>query len=383
MNCYDSGEMKGSKYLTRIKIKALRAILYVKIVIRWASLLEIKENSDYLLVLLLIMRRYYYLLLLGLAVFISGCRQASNTTTLKLAHGLATNHPVHEAMVFMADKAAEKSGGKLQIDIYPAQQLGTERQLLELLQIGSIAITKVSAGVLENFAPKTKVLGLPYVFRGREHHFAVLDGPIGEQLLEEPAQFLLRGLCFYDAGSRSFYTKDRPIKSPDDLDGLKIRVMPSKTATDMVNALGGSATPIAWGELYSALQQGVVDGAENNPPSFFTSRHYEVCKYYALNEHTFLPDVLIISTLVWDRLSDQEKGWLSDAVAESVVFQRKIWAKSEQECLDAVQKAGVEIIRPEKEPFMDKLEEMLASFRDEPEIYDLIQQIQAVNIPGE
>lgn len=367
------------------KNQSIARIPSFKIALAAESLLENWENSDYLLLLRTNMRHYYYLLFWSLAVLISlnSCQKAGNTTTLKLAHGLATNHPVHEAMVFMADKAAEKSGGQLQIDIYPAQQLGTERQLLELLQIGSIAITKVSAGVLENFAPKTKVLGLPYVFRGREHHFAVLDGPIGEQLLEEPAQFLLRGLCFYDAGSRSFYTKDRPIKSPEDLDGLKIRVMPSKTATDMVNALGGSATPIAWGELYSALQQGVVDGAENNPPSFFTSRHYEVCKYYALNEHTFLPDILIISTLVWERLSEQEKKWLSDAVAESVVFQREIWAKSELECLEEVQKAGVEIIRPNKEPFMDKLQEMLASFKDDPEVYDLIQQIQSVNAPGE
>lgn len=322
-------------------------------------------------------------LFLSAILCLSSCHQATGTRRLKLAHGLATNHPVHEAMVFMAEKTAEKSGGKLMLDIYPAQQLGTERQLLELLQIGSIAITKVSAGVLENFAPKTKVLGLPYVFRGREHHFAVLDGPIGQQLLDEPSQFLLRGLCYYDAGSRSFYTKNRPIKSPTDLNGLKIRVMPSKTATDMVNALGGSATPIAWGELYSALQQGVVDGAENNPPSFFTSRHYEVCKYYALNEHTFLPDVLIISTMVWDKLSEEEKGWLSDAVAESVVYQRKIWAKSEQDCLEEVQKAGVEIIRPDKEPFMEKLEEMLASFQDQPEIYELIQQIQKVKAPNE
>lgn len=314
---------------------------------------------------------------------LSSCEQATGVNRLKLAHGLATNHPVHEAIVFLAEKTAEKSGGKLQIDIYPAQQLGTERQLLELLQIGSIAITKVSAGVLENFAPKTKVLALPYVFRGRAHHFAVLDGPIGKQLLDEPSQFLLRGLCFYDAGSRSFYTKDRPIKNPDDLNGLKIRVMPSKTATDMVNALGGSATPIAWGELYSALQQGVVDGAENNPPSFFTSRHYEVCKYYALNEHTFLPDVLIISTIVWDKLSEQEKEWLSAAVEESVGYQREVWAKSELECLEEVQKAGVEIIRPNKEPFMDKLQEMLASFEDQPEVYQLIKEIQAVKAPEE
>ena len=319
-------------------------------------------------------------LLLGLILvfFAVSCKQIGNTRRIKLAHGLATVHPVHEAMVFMAEKLAEKSGGKLQIDIYPAEQLGKERELVELLQIGSIAITKVSSGVLENFAPNIRVLGLPYIFRSREHKFKVFDGEIGQRLLIEPEKYLLRGLCFYDAGSRSFYTKEKPIESPDDLAGLKIRVMESKTATEMVNSMGASATPIPWGELYSALQQGVVDGAENNPPSFFSSKHYEICKYYSINEHTALPDVLIMSTLVWNSLSSQEQTWLTEAVEESVVFQREIWAKSEKECLEAVAAAGVQISYPNKEPFMEKVSFILESYQDEPEMYNLIQEIQAI-----
>lgn len=321
----------------------------------------------------------YRLCLLGCALLLlTACSTASKGKKLKLAHGLPVSHPVHEAMQFMADRLAEKSNGQLQIDLYPSEQLGKERELVELLQIGSIAITKVSSGVLENFSPNIRVLGLPYVFRSREHQFAVLDGEIGRTLLEEPRRYRLKGLCYFDAGFRSFYTIDRPIEHPDDLQGLKIRVMPSKTATEMVNAMGGSANPIPWGELYSALQQGVVDGAENNPPSFLSSRHYEVCKFYALNEHTALPDVLIMSTEQFDRLSPEEQGWLIEAVEEAKVYERKVWAEAEQEALDIVKEQGVRIIRPEKEPFMDKVSDLLKAYEDEPEIYRLIQQIQAV-----
>lgn len=323
------------------------------------------------------LRRGLFLGLISMFFMVS-CKEVGNTRRIKLAHGLATIHPVHEAMVFMADKVAEKSGGKLLIDIYPSEQLGKERELVELLQIGSIGITKVSSGVLENFAPNTRVLGLPYIFRSRAHKFKIFDGEIGQRLLIEPEKYLLRGLCFYDAGSRSFYTKEKPVESPEDLEGLKIRVMQSKTATEMVNSMGASATPIPWGELYSALQQGVVDGAENNPPSFFSSKHYEICKYYSINEHTALPDVLIMSTLVWKSLSEEEKGWLTEAVAESVVFQRELWAKSEKECLEAVQKAGVTISYPKKESFMEKVSFILESYKDEPEMYQLIKQIQAI-----
>jgi tripartite ATP-independent transporter DctP family solute receptor len=176
-------------------------------------------------------------------------------------------------MQFMADELAALSNGSMKIEIYPNQQLGSERQTLELLQIGSVGMTKVSAAVLENFAPNVKVVSLPYIFSSKQHSHAVMDSDIGRDLLTESEPFWLRGLTFYDAGSRSYYSTGEPINSPDDLKGLKIRVQPSVTAMSMVSAMGGSPTPIAWGELYTALQQGVVDGAENNPPSFYYSRH--------------------------------------------------------------------------------------------------------------
>lgn len=307
------------------------------------------------------------------------CTQITNTRTLKLAHGLDMNHSVHKAMVFMGEELEKRSGGKMTLEIYPNQQLGTERQCLELLQIGSLDMTKVSSGTMENFAPKMKVLGLPFLFRDRAHSFKVLDGEIGKKLLVDGEKYWLKGLGYYDAGSRSFYTKDKPVNTPKDLEGLKIRVMESVTAMEMVSSLGGSPTPISWGELYTSLQQGVVDGAENNPPSFYLSRHYEVCKFYSLDEHTVLPDVLIAGTNLWERLSAQERIWLQEAATESVKEQRKLWAISEAEALREVEKAGVTIIRPDKTLFSDKVGSIYDQYKSDKEMYQLIQDIRENN----
>lgn len=317
-----------------------------------------------------------FISILFLTIFI-GCKNEKHTRTIKLAHGLDVNHSVHKAMVMMGEELAKNSEGKLTLEIYPSQQLGTERECLELLQIGSLDITKVSAGVIENFAPKMKVFGLPFLFRDRQHSFDVLDGPIGKQLLADAEKYWLKGLGYYDAGSRSFYTKTKPINTPDDLFGLKIRVMESVTAMDMVRSLGGSPTPISWGELYTSLQQGVVDGAENNPPSFYLSRHYEVCKFYSLDEHTVLPDVLIAGTHFWNSLSEEEQGWLQDAVNKSIVYQRILWQEAEIEALEEVQKAGVTINRPDKTLFEAKVQPIYEQYKDNEEIYTLIQQIKA------
>ena len=276
----------------------------------------------------------------------------------------------------MGERLAEKSKGKIKVLIYPSGQLGAERECLELLQIGSLDITKVSAAVLENFIQDYKVLSMPYIFRDREHAFQVFDGAIGENMLLKGEKFRLRGLTFYDAGSRSFYSKERPIHSPDDLVGLKIRVQKSNMAVSMVNLLGGSPTPISWGELYTALQQGVVDGAENNLPSFYTSKHYEVCKFYSLNEHTAVPDVLLVGTESWKRFSEKEQKWIKEAAVESSLYQRRLWAASEKESLNAIEEAGVEVIYPDKHLFEQKTLSMSEIFQDEPEILQLIEQIR-------
>ncbi|WP_116105164.1 TRAP transporter substrate-binding protein [Lewinella sp. IMCC34191] len=313
-----------------------------------------------------------------LVLLAGGCAEEAGGKVLRLAHGLDTSHPVHRGMVFMAERLAELSGGELTISIYPNNQLGTERQCLELLQIGSLDMTKVSAAVLENFSPEIAVLSLPYIFRGREHVYKFQDSPLGREMLTTSEQYRLRGLVYFDAGQRSFYTKDHPVNVPDDLKGEKIRVQLSATAIAMVKSLGGSPTPISYGELYTALQQGVVDGAENNPPSFYTSRHYEVCKYYTLDEHTAVPDVLMIGTEAFARLSDREQTWLQAAADEAVTYQRQLWQEAEQEALDAVEAEGVQIIRPDKGPFIEQTAPILEGYRDQPRLYSLIEQIIAM-----
>ena len=321
-------------------------------------------------------------LLVAILFSLGGCGIKSDVKVLKLGHSLDRKHSVHIAMKHMADRVEELSDGKLRINIYPGGVLGSERESLELLQLGSLDITKVSAAALEGFIEEYKVFGLPYLFRSKEHAFAVMDGPIGEEILSKGNSLWLRGLCFYDAGARSFYSSV-PIRKPSDLEGLKIRVMPSITSFSMVRAMGGSPTPISWGELYTALQGKVVDGAENNPPSFYLSHHYEVCNYYTLNEHTRIPDVLLMSTHTQKKLTDQEEKWLMQAVEESVKVQRKEWMKSERQALDSLKKEGVEIINPDKQPFKDAVESVYAIYEDNEVISGLIQRIRAVDPKGD
>ncbi len=303
------------------------------------------------------------------------CRSKDPVTVIKLGHGLDPSHPVHQAMVYMAQLLEERSHGLLRMDIYPSEQLGSERECLELLQIGSLGMTKVSCSVLEGFVPAMSVLSLPYLFRDEGHKFRVLEGEIGRGLLLEGERFWLRGLCFYDAGSRSFYTKEKPVLTPEDLQGVKVRTQESPTSIRMVQALGGSPTPIAWGELYSALQQGVVDGAENNPPSFYLSRHYEVCRHYSLDEHTAVPDVLLISTLLWNDLSASFQALVQEAALESSQYQKKLWKEATLLALSEVQKAGVTVHYPDKELFADRVKSLYEDYQEAPRIFQLIQKI--------
>lgn len=324
-----------------------------------------------------ILSRIPLVLLALLPALLAGCAGRGEARVIKLAHTLDSTHPVHVAMEFMGERLAQKSGGTMRVDIYPSGQLGSERETLELLQIGSLGMTKVSSSVLEGFVPAFRVFGLPFLFRDDAHRFAVLDGPIGEELLRSTEPFRLRGLAYYDAGSRSFYTTRRPVRTPADLAGLKIRTQESAVAMQMVRSMGGAATPIAWGEVYTALQQGVADGAENNPPSFHLSRHYEVARYFTLNEHTAVPDVVVIATEVWEDLTPQERRWLQEAVDESVVYQRRLWAEATEEALRAVEAAGVEVIRPDRRPFLEKGAPLLDAFRRDPEVGPVLERMQA------
>lgn len=320
-----------------------------------------------------------YGLLLALAAILctSPPTSAKPELVLKLGHGLPTTHPVHKAMLFMAERVAEKSKGRMKVEVFPSEQLGTEKECIEALQLGYLAMTKTSSAPMEGFIPKMKIFGVPYLFRDADHFWKVLNGPIGKELLLAGEPKRLRGLCYYDAGARSFYTKSRRINTPADLAGLKIRVQNSIMSMKMVQAMGGSPTPISFGELYTALDQGVVDGAENNAPSLRTSRHYEVCKYYTLDEHTCLPDIVVISTRVWNHMTPEQQTILQEAADESVVRQRELWDEAEKADLKVVEDAGVTVIRPDKAPFREAVRSVWKEFEGT-EIGDLINRIQEV-----
>jgi len=300
-------------------------------------------------------------------------------TVLKLSHGLDQTHPVHKAMIYMAQRLDELSAGTVKLEVYPNGQLGSETENIEQLQNRALAMAKVSTAVIEGFIPEMAVFSLPYVFRNHEHYWKVLKGNIGKELLlkGDNEKVKLRGLCYYDAGSRNFYTVTKPIMSPDDLAGMKIRVMNSKTSMDMISAMGGKPTPISWGELYTALQQGMVDGAENNPPSYYTNRHFEVCKYFSMDEHTSIPDMLLISSKIWHGLPQQIQEWIQQAADDSSDYQRKLWEEKTKESLEASEAEGVKVFYPDKKPFVEKVQPMLESYKGTA-VGDLLDRIEEV-----
>ena len=292
-------------------------------------------------------------------------RQTTNdqpVQILKLAHTLDPKHPVHQAMLYMADRLREKSGGGVELQIFPSGQLGSETECIELLQQGSLAMTKTSTAPLESFIPDLAIFGVPYVVRSEEHFWTVIASDLGQELLAAGEPKGIRGLCYYDAGARSFYTVSKPVLAPTDLQGLKIRVQQSKTAMDMVEALGGSPTPITFGELYTALQSSMVDGAENNAPSFHSSRHYEVCKHYSLDEHTRVPDMLLVSESVWRSLAPSVQQWLRESADESAAYQRQLWKEETARVLAELEQAGVTIYRPDQSAFNAQVNAMHESF---------------------
>ncbi len=296
---------------------------------------------------------------------------------LTLAHGLEPTHPVHLAFEHFARSVEGLSGGRLKVTLYHSGQLGAEVECIEQVQAGSLDMTKTSASPLESFVPEMAAFSVPYVFRDEAHFWNVLEGAIGQRLLAAGRGSNLIGLCYLDAGSRSFYTVSKPVLTPGDLHGQKIRVQKSKTAMDMVEAMGGLPTPIPWGELYSALQQCMVDGAENNPPSYYSSRHYEVARHLALDEHTRTPDLMLISRQTWERLNEADQQVLQRAAREASVFQRQLWKEKTLECMAALKKAGVNIHEVDAAPFTAATEAMRRQYNGTP-LGELLEQIQQV-----
>ena len=222
-----------------------------------------------------------------------------------------------------------------------------------------------------------KIFSLPYLFRDKTHYWQTLNGEIGKALLDAAEPFRFKGLGYFDAGSRSFYTTKKKVTSPEDLTGLKVRVMNSQTAVSMVNTMGGAATPVSWGELYTSLQQGVVDGAENNLPSFYYSKHYEVSKYLILDEHTSIPDVIVVGTHLWDKLSTEQKGWLEAAMQSATEYQRELWEKSTADSLKIVTEAGVQVIKADKTLFEESVQPIYRSLKGS-ELEALVSKIRDI-----
>ncbi|AWH89283.1 TRAP transporter substrate-binding protein [Limnobaculum parvum] len=299
-----------------------------------------------------------------------------SAVTMKLSHNHNRNHPVQKAMEKMASRAKELSDGNLVIRIYPDAQLGDQRESLELVQNGALAMAKSNAAELEAFSKNYGAFNMPYLFTDREHYYRAMLSESGKSILQSSRPNGFIGLTYYDAGSRSFYAK-KPINSPADLKGLKVRVQPSPSAVEMIKLLGGNPTPLAYGELYTALQQGVVDAAENNLTALTLNRHGEVTKFYSVDEHTSIPDVLVISAKVWDGLSEKDQKALQQAADESMMYMKELWAQSNAEEKVKAENMGVQFSYPEKASFQQAVQPMYDNLqKSNPEVYQLVDSMK-------
>lgn len=314
----------------------------------------------------------------GAAMLLGSTASAFAATTLKLSHNHPRDHAVHKAMDYMAKEVQKLTDGEVRIRIYPDAQLGTQRESMELMQNGALDMVKSNAAELEAFSPAYSAFNLPYLFRDKEHYYSVTGGEVGKEILNSSKDSGFIGVTYYDAGARSFYTS-KPINTPEDLKGLKVRVQPSPSAIAMVKALGGNPTPLAYGELYTALQQGVVDAAENNIPSFSLSRHSEVSKYYSMDEHTMVPDVLVVSTKTYDSLAAEQQEALMEAAKASSEYMKELWAESEAKERKKAEKMGVTFVEPDKNAFVQAVQPMYTEIASSnPELSKLVDKIKSV-----
>lgn len=319
---------------------------------------------------------YMFGALAGTAIMLS--TSIASAETLKLSHNQGPEHPLHKSMEFMAKRAKELTNGALKVRIYGNAQLGNQRESMELVQNGTLAMAKTNASELEAFEESYSAINLPYMFVSEQHYFDVLSGEIGDDILMASKDKGFVGLTYYVEGARSFYA-NKAINSPADLKGMKIRVQPSPTAIRMVELLGGNPTPIAWGELYSALKQGVVDGAENNPLALTTANHGEVSKVYSDDGHTMIPSIVVISTKIWDSLpADQQKA-LKQAAKESMTFHREQWNKKTAEAIEeAKSRLNVKFVEVEKGPFIEAVLPMHdEASKKSARVGDLVKRIKA------
>lgn len=314
----------------------------------------------------------------GSALALVAMTALAEARTLRLNHNNPEDHPVHLSMQRMADEVEEATGGSVKIRIYANGQLGSQRESTEQVQNCSLDMARSNAAELEAFVPSYAVFNLPYMFASEEHFDQVIAGDLGRQILDSGIEQGIRGLAYYTEGARSFYA-NKPILSPDDLKGVKMRVQPSPSAVRMIELLGGNPTPIGWGELYSALQQGVVDGAENNPTALTTARHGEVAKHFSMDEHTLIPSVVFMSNCAWEELTPDEQTALTTAARNSMMSHGEQWKiASDKAIQDAQSEMGVEIHQVDKAPFIEAVQPMYDEAASaNPEIGTLIEQIRA------
>ncbi|MEI9417409.1 TRAP transporter substrate-binding protein [Mesorhizobium sp. Cs1321R2N1] len=302
---------------------------------------------------------------------------ANAETVLRSSDTHPDGYPTVEAVKYMGDLIKQRTAGRYSIEVYHSAQLGEEKDTIEQTQAGVIDLDRVSMGPFNGIVPETAVPSLPYIFRSVEHMRHVMDGPVGDQILKAFEAHDLVGLAFYDSGARSFYNTKKDITSMADMKGMKFRVIQSDVFVDMVNALGANATPMAYGEVYSALQTGVIDGAENNWPSFESAKHYEVAKHYTMDEHQIVPEVLVMSKASWDRLSPEDQAIVRQAAKDSVVKMRELWDAQEKKSRGIVEAAGVKVSEIDKQPLIDAMKPVYDKYLSTPELKDLAARIQA------
>lgn len=311
-----------------------------------------------------------------LAGLLAACGLAAHATEFRSTDIHPDGYPTVEAVKYMGTVFNKLTGGKHSIKVFNNSALGAEKDTIEQTKIGAIAMTRVNIAPMNNICPTTVVPTMPFLFHSKEHMRKVLDGPIGEEILKSCEAQGFIGLAFYDSGARSIYTVKKPVKTLADAKGLKVRVQQSDLWVALLEAMGANATPMPFGEVYTALKTGLVDAAENNYPSYESSRHFEVAKYYSRTEHSMAPEVLLFSKRVWDGLAPADQQALRQAAKESVPYMRKLWDEREEKSLATVKAAGSQVIDVDKASFQAAMKPVYDKFVSDPKLKDMIKRIQ-------
>lgn len=301
----------------------------------------------------------------------------TKTVNLKLAHTQSTEHPVHKSMERFAELVKEKSNGTVTVEIFANGVLGDERKYIESLQTGLLDMAKVSVNSMENFEELYKIFSIPYAFVDMEHGRKFMNSEKMEDFYLSTIETLdIRGLTWYDAGCRNYYTRDKAILKPEDLQGLIMRVQSSQNQIKTIEAMGGSGTPVDWGELYTAIQQGVVDGADNGIVAFADNNLCEVAKHFSFTQHLLSPDILLIKNSVFENLSAEQQAAIKEAAVESTAFHDEIWGEAEKMAIEKSEAAGTTVYYPDLAPFREKLEPLKNEFADTEKLKEYMQIIE-------